>query len=254
MCKPNRNILPSAGGFLKMLPTAVSTVALALLCSLPVSHASAQLACTRCPTDAQSKAIGVAFDLFVTRGGVDVVVGGGTIGACETLKLKANVSYNVNGIGGGIGAGFTGGNGHYLLTRRGGAILPVPPLIADATPPDMATTLVSVTPPAANACIPPPGTTSYVSVKNMVDASYTLTPADIDAGSLQFLFEFTNATPLSPNLQGQCIDKVGATVELNIFIARPPTNTVSPPTNLASAGSSASFTVTANGSGPFVYS
>src|SRR6266853_576320 len=243
MCKPNRNILPSAGGFLKMLPTAVSTVALALLCSLPVSHASAQLACTRCPTDAQSKAIGVAFDLFVTRGGVDVVVGGGTIGACETLKLKANVSYNVNGIGGGIGAGFTGGNGHYLLTRRGGVILPVPPLIADATPPDMATTLVSVPPPAANACAPPPGTTSYVSVKNMVDASYTLTPADIDAGSLQFQFEYTNGTSMNPNIQGQCIDRVSGTVQRNIFIAPASTGMVSPATNQACAGSSPSFTV-----------
>jgi len=88
----------------------------------------------------------------------------------------------------------------------------------------------------------------------MKTATYTLTQADIDAGSLQFEFEYTNATVLSPNLQGQCIDRVSATVEVNLFIAVPPTCTVSPPTNLVCAGSPASFTVTASGSGPFTYS
>src|SRR6266404_2935599 len=180
---------------------------LGLLLSLNVARASAQM-CVRCPTDAQSGvSLNVAFDVLVNRGGHLQSVSGQIVGACESLVLNGIVSYNPNGTGGGITAGFTAGTGHYILAQRGG--VPVAQLISDCTPPDMATTLVSVTPPAANACTPPPGTTSYVSVKKMVDGTYTLTPADIDAGSLQFLFEFTNATALSPNLQGQCIDKVG---------------------------------------------
>jgi len=160
------------------------------------------------------------------------------------------VSYNPNGTGGGIGAGFTAGTGHYILVKRGAAS--VAELISDCTPPEVGTTLVAPV-GAPNSCAPPEGTTMSP-VKAMNDATYAITLADTTAGFLQFRFEYTNATVLNPNQQGQCIDRVGTTAEVNVFIAPPPTSTVNPPTDPVCAGSSASFTVTAAGSGPFRYS
>src|SRR5439155_7848199 len=149
--------------------------------------------CIKCPTDAQSSAIGDAFDVLVNRGGVLTRVSGKTVGSCEHLILNANVSYNPNGTGGGVGAGFTAGNGHYILLKRGAVF--VAQLISDCTPADMGTTLVAPV-GAADSCSPPAGTT-MVPVKAMLDGSYTLTAADIAAGSLQFEFEYTNGAVLN---------------------------------------------------------
>src|SRR6478609_5089322 len=111
-------------------------VALGLSCGFTQTWVSAQT-CIKCPADANDTAIGTAFGVFVTRNGVDVNVSGGTVGSCEQLILKANVSYNAFGINNGIGAGFTGGNGHILFPNG---------TSADVTPPDMATTLVGPAP------------------------------------------------------------------------------------------------------------
>src|SRR5207245_6932776 len=94
MCKPNQPILPRGGRFLKMLPTAVSTVALGLLFTLPVSRASAQVACTKCPDNAQKPAVGSGIGISVIRNGVKIDVTRGTVGACENLIIDADVAYN----------------------------------------------------------------------------------------------------------------------------------------------------------------
>src|SRR5260370_39774845 len=60
---------PLAGRFVKILPRLVSAVALWVLCCLQVIRAPAQ-SCTKCPTDAQSSAIGDAFDIYVVRNGL----------------------------------------------------------------------------------------------------------------------------------------------------------------------------------------
>jgi len=189
---------------------------------LPVTRASAQ-PCLRCPTDAQSSVSpGPGFDVLVVRGGTTNRVSGQTVGACETLILNANVSYNPNGTGGGIGAGFTAGTGHYILLKRGAAF--VAELISDNTPADMTTTLV-VPVGAPNSC-PPVGGTTQTPIKDMEPATYTLTAADIAAGSLQFEFEYTNGIVLNPNQFNQCVDRVQATPQVNVFIAPFPTCTV----------------------------
>src|SRR5207245_2067675 len=94
---------------------------------------------------------------------------------------------------------------------------------------------------------------TMVNSKPMISATYTLTAADIAAGSLQFEFEYTNGTVLNPNIQNQCLDRVSATPQINIFIAAPPSCTVTP-ANQVCPGSSASFTVSPSGSGPFTIS
>src|SRR5882724_1947187 len=221
MCKTYQINRPNPKRFPKMFSTTLGAVVLGLLCSLPVSRASAQT-CLKCPTDAQSSAIGDAFDVLVVRNGQTNRVSGKTVGACETLILNANVSYNPNGTGGGIGAGFTAGTGHYILLKRGAAF--VAELISDNTPADMTTTLV-VPVGAPNSC-PPVGGTTQTPIKDMEPATYTLTAADIAAGSLQFEFEYTNGIVLNPNQFNQCVDRVQATPQVNVFIAPFPTCTV----------------------------
>src|SRR5258708_31013625 len=183
MRKTSRISLPITGRG----PRLVSAIVLGVLCCLPATRASAQT-CERCPTDAQSSAIGDAFNVTVVRNGVTNTVSGGTVGACETLILNANVSYNQFGPNNTIGAGFTGGNGHYILLKRGPTF--IAQLISDCTPADMGTTIVAPV-GAPDSCIPPGGTT-MVNSKDMNTATYTLTAADIAAGSIQFQFEYTN--------------------------------------------------------------
>jgi hypothetical protein len=93
-----------------------------------------------------------------------------------------------------------------------------------------------------------------VQTKNMNLGTYALTAADVTAGSLQFEFEYTNGTVMNPNAQNQCIDRVGATALINMFIAPPPTCTIAPPSQTICAGGSATFTVTPVGTGPFTIS
>src|SRR5258707_5864575 len=117
MSKTNQISLPLAGSLLQILPRFAIAVALGILGCLPVTHMFAQT-CTKCPTDAQSSAIGDAFDALVVRNGATNRISGGTIGSCEMLILSANVSYNPNGTGGGIGAGFTAGAGRLTFVKK----------------------------------------------------------------------------------------------------------------------------------------
>src|SRR5215831_3686624 len=80
--------------------------------------AQAQPFCLTCPTDATGPAIAGAMDVYVNRSGVLVKVTGGVIGACESPILRSQVSYNPNGTGGTIGAGYTAGTGEYILFKR----------------------------------------------------------------------------------------------------------------------------------------
>src|SRR5712692_8947868 len=97
--------------FKELWVPAVRAVVLGLLCSLPVTRASAQVPCIKCPTDAIEKAATVGFDVYVDRGAGPVSVGGTTVGACETLLLISDVAYAPKGPTGKTGAGFSGGNG-----------------------------------------------------------------------------------------------------------------------------------------------
>src|SRR6266478_5268168 len=144
MCKTYQINRPNPRKFPHMLSTAMSTVVLGLLCSLPLTRASAQT-CVHCPDNSQGSAIGVAFSIFAIQNGQTNNVSGSTVGACNTLILVANVSYNPNATDAQgnpvVGAGFVGGTGHIFLPN-GTAV--------DVTPADMATTLVG--PPGGSGC------------------------------------------------------------------------------------------------------
>src|SRR5262249_18556378 len=118
----------------KMWVKAISTLVFALLYCLSETRASAQ-ACLNCPNNANDTAIADSFRVSVIRNGILVLVNGQTVGACEQLILQANVSYNPNGLNGGVGAGFTAGTGHYILFRRGNTFLDQE--ISNCTPSDM---------------------------------------------------------------------------------------------------------------------
>jgi len=171
----------------------------------------------KCPSDAGAAIMGVSFSAYVNRGGVLTRVDGQAIGAREDVILRAEASYNPNGTGGAVGAGFTGGTGHYILASRGGGV--VNQLLSECTPADMALTLVSSFGP--NSCAPPPGTT-ITDVKQMNDFIYKLTAADIAAGSVQFRFHYTNVTSLLPDVQGECSIRMSASLTVNVLITNAP--------------------------------
>src|SRR5881394_3972624 len=243
MCKANQINLPNPARLLKTLRMASASLVITLLCSLPMNRALAQ-PCTLCPDGATDTAIGTAFSVFVVRNGVQVTLSSGApVGACETVHFTENVQYASVGSAGGIGAGFSGGNGHLLLTRRGAITLPVPELIADVTPADMATTVVG-----------PVSCPGAVVAKSMNASSYTITAADVTAGFLQFTFEYTNGLSQLPNpITGECLDHVDASPQRNITVAAAPTCSIAPGTLTVCDGSPASFTGTPTGTGPFTF-
>src|SRR5262249_25708411 len=161
------------------------------------SRTSAQI-CAQCPANAQATAIGDAVDVVVIRNGQEVVVSQQTVGSCETLIIEANVSYNAFGPGGKVGAGFSGGTGKIILPN--GTQVDVPP-------PGMNSTLVGP---------PPCGTTSAT---NMNRVTYTITAADIAAGSATFTFFYTNGISALTNSSGQCTLKVSASPQISVLIA-----------------------------------
>jgi hypothetical protein len=204
---------------------------LTIICLLSIGTSGQ---CLRCPADANDAAIGATGPSALTlRNGVDVNVGGGTIGACESLIIHASVAYNPFGISGGVGAGFTGGNGQIILPN-GTAV--------DVTPDDMETTFVAP---------PPCGTTV---VKEMNSLNYTLTPADIAAGGAVFTFEYNDGRFLLPNPGNNCNVKLSFSLQQSVSIASLPICSVSPSTNSVGGGSSTTFTVSGEGTGPLAYS
>jgi len=214
--------------------TLTSAIVLVMSCILIPDFASAQT-CIRCPINANDTAIGSAFGIFVNRNGQEINVSGRQVGVCETLILRANVQYASFGLSGGVGAGFTGGTG-YILFPNGTS--------TNVTPADMAMTLVTTIAPDPNACVPPVGTTA-TPVKQMLDAFYSLTQADI--GQRQFTFQFTNGTSLLPNQQNQCIDKVQVSPQINVTVIAAPTCSIAPPSSNVCAGATACFTATGTG-------
>src|SRR5262245_28324856 len=248
MCKTNQGSLPAAGRFVRSLSTATTIFVLAVLCSLAPTRASAQ-ACLNCPNNANDTAIANAFRVSVIRNGINVRVNGQHVGACEQIILEANVSYNPNGLNQGIGAGFTAGQGHYILFRRGNTFLNQE--ISNCTPSDMGTTLVTLV-GDPQSCVPPAGTTA-TQIKNMVNGTYNLTAADIAAGFIQFEFEYTNGVALLTNNAGLCLDRVSATPQVNISIAPLPTCSIAPP-NAVCVGQTATIgPATVTGTAPFTY-
>jgi hypothetical protein len=203
-----------------------------LLFVAAVSETQAQT-CVRCPPEATGVAIAAnGPGIFAMRNGVRVSVGGSMVGACDQLLIIANVSYSPFGIGGEIGAGFTGGAG-YIILPNGTAV--------DVTPPDMATTIVGP-------CI------GSAPVKQMIVLPYTLTSEDIANGSARFIFAYTNGTYLLPNDQGICDRKLSFALETSVAITPPPTGHVNVLSNSAAAESPSSLGVSATGTGPLTYS
>jgi hypothetical protein len=236
---------PNAGRFLKELPTRTRVAALALLCALSATQVSAQ-PCTACPAEATATAIGVGFSILVNRGGQLIDVSGSAVGACEQLILSANLSYNRFGPGGAVGAGFAGGTGHIILPNG---------TVVNVTPANMATTIVGPTvsiPGVLTACTAPPGTT-LVDFRDMNTLNYTLTGADIAAGSAVFTFDYTNGLSQLPNAQGQCILTVRASPQQSVQIAPLPTCAIQPANQTVTAGGNVTFTATTTGTGPFTF-
>jgi len=227
---------------LKMTLTTLKAGVLGLLCALSAQIASAQNLCIQCPFDAQGPAVGGAFDVYLNAGGGvrGRRVTGDIIGRCQTnLLLVAQVSYNQFATGGGVGAGFTGGDYRWTLIARGAASVfeAVP---GEPTPADMAMTLVTdITKPCAS---PVPAGFTTVGQKEMIDIPYTVTAADAASGFLQWLFDAsTRPSALLTNLLGNCVETVSPAGTPSVLIAPPTTCSVTPDQRVC-VGSPASFT------------
>lgn len=220
MCinQPCRSYIPQ---FLKILPTTISALILICLGNLATDRVFA--ACLTCPQNASDTASGSAFAVHVFRNGIDRSLGeGAEVGSCELLHLQSLVQYAPVGTSGGVGSGFTGGTGAVFIIARG-IQTGIKEFLGNVTPPDMGTTLVTVTNPLdnPNLCSVPAGMTA-VEAKAMLTINYTLTPADIAAGSIRLRFEYTGTSLLQDPGTGQCLDTTDQAQEKTIRISPPP--------------------------------
>ncbi len=220
--------------FRNTLSKAAITVVVGLLCSLSANRASAQ-ACVNCPVNGQ--AAGVAAGIFVTRTNGTIISPADAVGACEQLVVHTDLGYKAAFPGGVIGAGYFGGQAFVQAFPGASA---VQESNSDVTPAALATTKIG---PVPSAC----ADTDDLAMNNL---NYTLTAADIAAGSVRFKLVYSGGTTLIV----PCNLQASGSVEFTIQIAPPPTCSVSPPTNVVCASFSAGFTVNPTGSGPFTYS
>src|SRR6266446_2859081 len=183
----------------------LATIALELMCTLPVARSLAQ-PCALCPAEATGSAAAASLNVHVIRNinGVptDLTVNQGTVGSSETLFLVSQAIYSPDGgvdpVTGRqkIAAGNTGGQG--LLTLPNGTV-------TNITPADMGTTVVGPTAPGSfrgtpySACTVIPGATEITDWKEMKVVSYMLTQTDIAAGSAVFTFEYSDGLSLLPS-------------------------------------------------------
>src|SRR5438552_993475 len=97
--KPKNLSTSQIGGLVEALTnwrSAMSAVALAVLCSLSVNRASAQV-CVACPAPVNGQnpgpASGAGNRITVIRNGIEVDVTRQIVGACEVLTYHSDVSY-----------------------------------------------------------------------------------------------------------------------------------------------------------------
>src|ERR1051325_5744694 len=208
---------------------------LGLLCSLAIPSALAQVQCVTCPANAQATAVGAG--ITVTRANGSIVQPGQTVGACEVLNVLASVAYqpNVLVFNPGppptftqvVGSGFFGGTGS-ISVNNGNPLSPF-----NVTPADMATTTVG------------PATCADTEIKGMNNLPYTITAADIAAGSVTFTFNYQNGH----SLLGDCSLLVGANNQFIVSIAPLPTCSIAPATQTICDGATATFTASSTGAG-----
>src|SRR6185295_6889163 len=232
MCKLNSSAM-FIGRSISQTCRAVTSIVLLALLFVFVSatqRAAAQVVCVTCP--AAATASGVAPGIFVTRtNGIPVNPDpSAPIGACEQIIVKTDLGYKAVAQGQ-TGAGYYGGTAQ-ILAYPGPVVGGVAESTSNVTPADLATTKIGPSPCADTLD------------KAMNDLTYTLTAADIAAGSVSFRFNYTGGTTLiSP-----CTLGAAGSVEFTVFISGPPSCSVAPPSTNICAGGSASFTAT--GSGP----
>ena len=228
----------------------IQLLLLGLLCSFPATRASAQVTCVACPANGTSPGMGIGIFLSTIRtnaanpSGFQYVFSGqvdDAAGACEQIIISTDLGYRALS-GTQVGRGYYGGVGNVLafpgsVTFPGGA---APERTDNVTPASLATTKIG---PAGNACA---DTSDFI----MNDDVYTFSAADLAAHAVAFRFDYNGGHMLI----GDCSLRVGGFVEAAVRIAPLPTCTVTPATNPVCAGSSASFTATATGAGPFYYS
>jgi len=169
----------------------------------------------------------------VLRNGVLTPVTRGVIGACESPVVSSSVSYNAFGPSG-VGAGFSGGTG--FIKEPNGTLVNV-------TPADMATTLIGVSGDV--------GCPGAVGGKLFTQLHYTLTAADISAGSASFALIYTNGVTALRNAAGQCNLPASASIAADVSIAPLPTCTGAGAQTICQGGSATfTSTVTADARGP----
>jgi hypothetical protein len=223
--------LRNNGRLFNAVPIAARFVVLALLCSLPVTRASAQV-CVQCPANAQAPASGESLAVSVIRNGQKFGLFGENnfVGECETVILEATLSYTAAGGGGLVGAGFTGGPQAFArITLPNGQVV-------DVMNPQLASLVIGPVFPEANACA-----TAASNFINMQPVSFPLTPA-LAGTTANFVFDSRVIATLGTCTQPSDGRDVGS-----VRVVARPTCSIEPASRTVCAGASASFTVTGNG-------
>lgn len=210
----------------------VSATLLAGLLVLAAGVARGQVTCETCPGDAEATAVGAG--LTITRANGTLVAPNSAVGACETLNVLGSVAYQPRVLISipeppfsreVVGSGFFGGTGRISVNNPN----PLGPF--NVTPADMATFRVG------------PAPCADATLKGMNNLPYTITAADVAAGTITFTFTYADGR----SLLGNCTLEVGATAQFTAQVVGLPSCAIAPATQEVCAGATATFTASSTG-------
>jgi len=162
-----------------------------------------------------------------------VPIGPGGVGICETIFLQGSLSYVPFDSQGNIVAAFEGGQ---AVIETGLSN----PTFSQVVTPDGGVPKIGPTPSTCT----PPAVGSIVATKI---AKYTINPADIVAGQIQFFIVYSGG---NAHIGSDLIGVESATTAINVHVSTGPSCSILPATQTVCAGATATFTASATGQAP----
>src|SRR5215831_8110428 len=156
---------------------------LALLSGLAAFNVNAQVTTSPCPTDATDTGVAVLLSAFRinANGTTGPAIGSGSIGICECIRLRVQITYVTPGPSGGKVAFFSGGT-MTVQTLSGS-------FTDDVTPAGGVPLIGNPADPNAASC----GTAAVPNFLSDFSQDYCVKPTDIVNGNITFLASYVGA-------------------------------------------------------------
>src|SRR5437667_361239 len=211
-----------------------SKIALSVLLLGLLTLATPKATADTCPDGAVSTGVGLVLTAFRVNSAEALVrIGPGGVGICETIFLQGSLSYVPFDSQGNIVAAFEGGQ---AVIETGLSN----PSFSQVVTPDGGVPKIG---PIPSTCTPP-AVGSLVATKV---AKYTINPADIVAGQVQFFIVYSGG---NAHIGSDLIGVESATTAINVRVSTGPSCSILPATQTVCAGATATFTVSATGQAP----